>query len=88
MGWHADREAELGAEPVIASVSLGVSRRFDLRHNATGQLHAYELTNGSLLVMRGRTQREWRHRIVKVPGLQGERINLTFRFVTPRTAAR
>ncbi|MDG0027577.1 alpha-ketoglutarate-dependent dioxygenase AlkB [Trinickia sp. Y13] len=88
MGWHADREAELGAEPTIASVSLGVSRRFDLRHNATGQLRAYELTNGSLLVMRGRTQREWRHRIVKVPGLQGERINLTFRFVTPRTAAR
>ncbi|PMS14407.1 alpha-ketoglutarate-dependent dioxygenase AlkB [Trinickia dabaoshanensis] len=83
MGWHADRERELGTEPVIASVSLGVARRFDLRHSATGTLRAYELTSGSLLVMRGRTQQEWRHRIAKVPGLQGERVNLTFRFVTP-----
>ncbi len=84
MGWHADREPELGAEPVIASVSLGVARRFDLRHNATGQLRAFELTSGSLLVMRGRTQQEWRHRVAKAPRVQGERINLTFRAITPR----
>jgi alkylated DNA repair dioxygenase AlkB len=82
MGWHADREPELGAQPVIASVSLGATRRFDLRHNETGLLRAFELTNGSLLVMRGRTQRDWRHRVAKVPGLRGERINLTFRCVT------
>lgn len=87
MGWHADREPELGPQPVIASVSLGVARRFDLRHNQTGQLRAFELTSGSLLVMRGSTQREWRHRIAKVPGLRGERINLTFRFVTAREPA-
>ncbi len=84
MGWHADREAELGNEPVIASVSLGVARRFDLRHNETGTLRSFELTSGSLLVMRGRTQAEWRHRVPKAPGLLGERINLTFRLVTPR----
>ncbi len=36
MGWHADHEPELGAQPVIASVSLGVARTFDLRHNKTG----------------------------------------------------
>lgn len=84
MGWHADREPELGAQPVIASVSLGVARRFDLRHNETGRVRAFELTSGSLLVMRGHTQREWRHRVAKAPRLQGERINLTFRFVTPR----
>jgi alkylated DNA repair dioxygenase AlkB len=82
MGWHADREAELGPEPVIASVSLGTARRFDLRHSATGAVRAFELTSGSLLVMRGRTQQDWRHRIAKVPGLRGERINLTFRFVS------
>lgn len=87
MGWHADREPELGLQPVIASVSLGVTRRFDLRHNQTGQSRAFELTSGSLLVMRGDTQREWRHRIAKVPGLRGERINLTFRFVTARESS-
>lgn len=84
MGWHADREPELGTQPVIASVSLGAARRFDLRHNETGQLRAFELTNGSLLIMRGHTQREWRHRVAKVPGLRGERINLTFRYVSSR----
>lgn len=84
MGWHADREPELGIEPVIASVSLGVTRRFDLRHNESGVIRAYELTSGSLLVMRGQTQREWRHRVAKEAGLLGERINLTFRCVTAR----
>jgi alkylated DNA repair dioxygenase AlkB len=82
MGWHADREPELGPRPVIASVSLGVARTFDLRHNKTGVVQSYLLKGGSLLVMRGTTQAEWRHRVPKEPKVQGERINLTFRFVT------
>lgn len=82
MGWHADREPELGAAPVIASVSLGATRRFDLRHNQTGVVRAFELTSGSLLVMRGSTQAQWRHRVPKAPTVQGERINLTFRWVS------
>ena len=32
MGWHADDEPELGRNPAIASVSLGATRRFKLRH--------------------------------------------------------
>lgn len=82
MGWHADREPELGATPVIASASLGATRRFDLRHNQTGVVRTFELTSGSLLVMRGSTQAQWRHRIPKAPTVQGERINLTFRWVS------
>jgi alkylated DNA repair dioxygenase AlkB len=84
MGWHADREPELGDQPVIASLSLGVTRTFDMRHNRTGATQSFLLKNGSLLVMRGRTQAEWRHRVPKEPRVQGERINLTFRYVTPR----
>jgi len=84
MGWHADDERELGAEPVIASVSLGATRRFDLRHNATGVVRSFRLTSGSLLVMRGQTQAQWRHRVPKEAGVAGERVNLTFRIVTPR----
>lgn len=83
MGWHADKERELGAEPVIASVSFGVARRFDLRHNATGVVRSFRLTGGSLLVMRGQTQSQWRHRVPKESGVVGERVNLTFRLVTP-----
>ncbi|ACC74167.1 alpha-ketoglutarate-dependent dioxygenase AlkB [Paraburkholderia phymatum] len=84
MGWHADREPELGREPVIASVSLGSTRRFDLQHNKTRVVQSYRLKGGSLLVMRGRTQAEWRHRVPKEPDVQSERVNLTFRFVMPR----
>ncbi|WP_018433066.1 alpha-ketoglutarate-dependent dioxygenase AlkB family protein [Paraburkholderia atlantica] len=83
MGWHADREAELGKQPVIASVSLGVARRFDLQHNRSGVVQSFSLKGGSLLVMKGDTQAQWRHRVPKEPRVSGERINLTFRWVTP-----
>jgi len=86
MGWHADHEPELGEEPVIASVSLGATRRFDLRHNRTGVVRSFQLTSGSLLVMRGQTQAQWRHRVPKEGGVGGggERVNLTFRVVRAR----
>ncbi|MGF6774413.1 alkylated DNA repair dioxygenase AlkB [Paraburkholderia sp. GAS199] len=84
MGWHADHEPELGARPVIASVSLGVARTFDLRHNKSGAVQSFSLKGGSLLVMKGETQAQWRHRVPKEPRVSGERINLTFRWVTPR----
>lgn len=84
MGWHADREPELGPEPVIASLSLGVARTFDLRHSKTGATQSFSLKGGSLLVMKGKTQTEWRHRVPKEPRVTGERVNLTFRWVTPR----
>lgn len=83
MGWHSDDEAELGPAPVIASVSLGAPRRFELRHLATGVVQTYRVTPGSLLVMRGRTQAEWVHRVPKAPALDSERINLTFRWIEP-----
>jgi alkylated DNA repair dioxygenase AlkB len=84
MGWHSDHEPELGAQPVIASVSLGVARTFDLRHNKTGVVQSFQLKDGSLLVMKGNTQAQWRHRVPKEPRITGERVNLTFRWVTPR----
>ncbi len=84
MGWHSDKEPELGREPVIASVSLGVPRTFQFQHVKTRAMHALELTPGSLLVMRGRTQLDWRHRVPKALKVDGERINLTFRVITPR----
>ncbi|RKP53515.1 alpha-ketoglutarate-dependent dioxygenase AlkB family protein [Pararobbsia silviterrae] len=84
MGWHADKERELGPEPVIASVSLGVTRVFQFQHVKTRVVHTLELSHGSLLIMRGLTQREWRHRVPKAPKVLGERINLTFRVITPR----
>jgi alkylated DNA repair dioxygenase AlkB len=82
MGWHSDDEAELGAEPVIASLSLGAPRRFLLRHRReTARRFELSLSHGSLLVMAGTTQRCWRHALPRTARPVGERINLTFRHV-------
>ena len=81
MGWHADDEPELGPTPVIASVSLGAERRFDLRHNESGETVSALLPHGSLLVMSGDSQHAWKHRIARTARVGSPRINLTFRSV-------
>lgn len=82
MGWHADDEPELGTDPVIASVSLGATRRFRMRHRRhRGQVLTIDLAHGSLLLMQGPTQHHWLHAVPKTTRAVGERINLTFRRV-------
>jgi alkylated DNA repair dioxygenase AlkB len=82
MGWHADDEEELGRDPVIASVSLGATRRFCLRHRRRRDLKLdVPLPPGSLLCMSGPTQHHWLHALPKTRAAVGERINLTFRLV-------
>ncbi len=85
LGWHSDNEIVNGPEPIIASVSLGAERRFDFRHNETGETVKVLLPHGSLLVMSGLSQQCWQHRIAREPNLTGARINLTFRAVLPLT---
>lgn len=84
MGWHADDEPELGRRSVIASLSLGATRRFALRHRArrAGTV-ALDLTHGSLLLMAGDTQAHWQHALKKTARAVGPRINLTFRRIFP-----
>ena len=85
MGWHADDEPELGRNPVIASVSLGATRRFCLRHRRRKDLKLdLLLPHGSLLCMGGATQHHWVHALPKTRRPVGERINLTFRLVALR----
>lgn len=81
LGWHADNEIVNGPEPTIASISLGAERRFDFRHNDTGEVVKVLLPHGSLLVMSGLSQSCWQHRIPKETHLTLPRINLTFRRV-------
>ena len=80
-GWHADNEKELGRNPIIASVSFGAERVFQLKHNVTNQRQNINLENGSLLVMKGTTQHFWKHQIPKSSKEIGARINLTFRII-------
>jgi alkylated DNA repair dioxygenase AlkB len=80
MGWHADDEKELGENPVIASISLGATRRFQLKHRTSPNLkYQLELEHGSLLLMAGTTQHFWKHQLPKTKKPISPRINLTFR---------
>lgn len=83
MGWHADKEPELGMNPAIASLSLGAKRRFLLEHNKTSQRLELDLGEGDLLLMAGATQHHWRHALPKTRKPCGPRINLTFRLIHP-----
>ncbi len=79
MGWHADKEKELGDAPFIASLSLGATRVFRARHRSANTTLEIELHNGSLLTMGGVFQKHWRHSVPKSSVPAGPRINLTFR---------
>ena len=79
-GWHADDEKELGKNPVIASVSLGSTRYFHLKHlKQKERRFKFLLDHGSLLMMGGPMQHFWQHQIAKTKQQIGPRINLTFR---------
>ncbi|WP_342115842.1 alpha-ketoglutarate-dependent dioxygenase AlkB family protein [Pseudoduganella sp. OTU4001] len=81
MGFHSDDEPELGREPAIASVSFGDSRTFILKHKKQAKTVKIDLTDGSLLLMAGKLQHNWRHGINKERQPRGARINLTFRLI-------
>lgn len=81
MGWHSDDEPELGRNPVIASLSLGATRGFKLKHKTLKEQKTLtlDLAHGSLLLMAGTMQHHWQHAIAKQTRSIGPRINLTFR---------
>lgn len=79
MGFHADDEAELGEQPVIAAISLGQVRTLKFRHQNRQDSLDLNLAHGSLLVMAGDTQRYWQHGISKTKKPLSERVSLTFR---------
>ena len=87
MGWHSDSEPELGPAPSIASLSFGATRRFRLRHRTDAQLRLeIELEAGTMLLMSGATQRNYRHDLPRAKALSEPRINLTFRQVLAKAA--
>lgn len=82
VGWHADDEKELGPAPIIASVSLGTSRRFKLQHKRKKHLRfEIHLQHGDILVMRGELQQHWQHQVPKETIPTPARVNLTYRHI-------
>ena len=82
VSWHADNEPGLGRDPVIASLSLGAVRRFQLKHRRLPERLTLDLPHGSCLIMAGATQHHWLHQLPKTARDVGPRINLTFRSMT------
>ena len=79
-GWHDDNEKELGRNPIIASVSFGEERIFQLKHNTNKDAKlSLTLKHGSLLLMKEGSQIHYKHQIPKASNQKKERINLTFR---------
>lgn len=82
VSWHADDEKGLGTNPLIASVSLGATRRFDLKHKIDpDEKLQLELAPGSLVIMKGALQHNWLHQIPVQKRISDSRINLTFRTI-------
>ena len=83
VAWHADNEPHLGRNPVIASLSLGETRRFRLKHRQDKRREplSLDLPHNSLLIMQGALQHRWVHAVPKTQRHCTPRINLTFRRV-------
>jgi alkylated DNA repair dioxygenase AlkB len=83
MGFHSDDERELGKQPVIASLTFGATRTFLLKHKFNKDLALVKipLEAGTVLLMKGDTQRNWKHGINKQTTPCGPRVNLTFRTI-------
>src|SRR6516162_2840729 len=83
VGWHSDSEAGLGDCPIIASLSLGGTRRFQFRHRKTKETITLELRTGHWLIMAGQTQHSWLHQVPKTTARVAPPVNVTFRQMMP-----
>jgi alkylated DNA repair dioxygenase AlkB len=83
MGWHSDDEKDIES-PIIASVSLGATRKFSFRRKDNHEVKvSLDLADGDVLIMAGETQKFWQHQIpktaTKIASQTLPRINLTYR---------
>ncbi len=81
MAWHSDGEKKLKKNGAIASLSFGAERKFAFKHKVTKQTVSLHLEKGSLLLMKGKTQTNWLHRLPPTKKVKSPRINLTFRTI-------
>lgn len=95
VGFHSDFLLGLGPRPIIAGLSLGATRTFRLKKQATGEqdptIVSIPAPHNSLIVMDADCQEKWHHSVVKVAnssvrshGVSGTvRYSLTFRMDRP-----
>ena len=76
-----DDEKALVQRATIASLSFGAERKFVFKHKANKTIVNTFLENGSLLLMKGDTQKNWLHQLPKTKKIVTPRISLTFRLM-------
>ena len=84
--WHRDSESMFQGSSSsirIISLSLGGARTFLLKDRRSSQITSVKLFAGDLLVMDGRMQQHYLHKVPKASkdNQQEDRINLTWRWV-------
>lgn len=79
VAWHADRERFHLENPVVAIVSTGTPRTFQLRPKGGGPSRSWQLGQGDLFVMGGACQHQWEHCVPKSSAVHGPRLSIMFR---------
>lgn len=85
VGWHCDDEAEILKPSAIASISLGATRDFLIRHKRTQETFTLPLVSGDLLIMQPGMQQTWQHALPRRARVSQPRINFTFRQLIPQS---
>ena len=77
-GWHRDRFSCRRPECIVPVLTLGATRRFQLKPRAGGASLSFSPNAGDLIVMGGRCQEDWVHGVPKLPEVLDTRISLNF----------
>jgi alkylated DNA repair dioxygenase AlkB len=84
VAWHGDRHRLTMTQPMVATVSLGARRKFQLRRRGSSTIsHTFRPGVGDLLVMGGECQNEWEHCVPKTARHVGARMSVTIRHSRP-----
>lgn len=101
VAWHTDDDPWLGSDFTVPSLSFGATRKFrvsyDPKLEPKGQRkpgqhkpsqRVFPLPHGSMIWMRGQTQRNSQHAVATEAKVAGRRFNLTFRRIVPALVAK
>jgi alkylated DNA repair dioxygenase AlkB len=77
-GWHRDRFSCRRPECIVPVLTLGATRRFQLKPRAGGSSLCFSPNSGDLIVMGGRCQMDWVHTVPKLPDVLEPRISVNF----------
>jgi alkylated DNA repair dioxygenase AlkB len=77
-GWHRDRFSCRQSECIVPVLTLGATRRFLIKPRSGGSSVVFKPGSGDLIVMGGRSQKDWVHSVPKEPGIVERRISINF----------